>query len=179
MNRARGKRSKDAWGFDQVASDAAFEAVGDRVTVETGRLVRLWRRLQARAYTVEDRELSLAQVDALATLMEGDSWRMSEIAARLGIDPSTASRTLAPLVEMGLVRRVPDPSDRRIVRVEVAPAGRRVHTGFADTRRAMMREIVGRMAPSRRELFAELLEEFRAANEQAETDRLAKAAARD
>ena len=30
----------------------------------------------------------------------------------------------------------------------------------------MMRDIIGRMAPPRRELFAELLEEFRAANEQ-------------
>ena len=74
------------------------------------------------------------------------------------------------MIRTGLARRVQDASDRRIVLIEATKRGRSLHAGFADVRVSMMRDIIGRMPPDRRELLADVLEEFRAATEAAETD---------
>jgi DNA-binding MarR family transcriptional regulator len=47
------------------------------------------------------------------------------LAARLGLDKSTVSRTVDELVRMGLVSRVTDPSDRRYSLLSMTPAGHR------------------------------------------------------
>jgi DNA-binding MarR family transcriptional regulator len=85
---------------------------------------------------------------------------MHEIAEKLGVDQSTATRTIAPLIELGLVARTPDPVDGRYAVVAVTSSGRRRHRAIFDARRQLMREVVGQMEPSRRRLFAELLEEY-------------------
>jgi len=52
---------------------------------------------------------------------EGASQR--ELAQHMGIEPPTLVRQLDKLAEDGLVERRPDPDDRRVVRVDVTPAG--------------------------------------------------------
>src|SRR5689334_22274848 len=85
---------------------------------------------------------------------------MHEVAAKLGVDQSTATRTLAPLVDLGLVDRKPDPVDGRYVVVRVTATGRRRSTAIARARHELMREVLGQMEPARRRLFAELLDEY-------------------
>ena len=51
---------------------------------------------------------------------------VSEVARRLEVDLSNASRQLRALEDQGLVTRTVDPSDRRVARVAVTAAGRRV-----------------------------------------------------
>ena len=51
---------------------------------------------------------------------------VSEVARRLEVDLSNASRQLRALEDQGLVTRTADPDDRRIARVAVTAAGRRV-----------------------------------------------------
>lgn len=51
---------------------------------------------------------------------------VSEVARRLQVDLSNASRQLRALEDEGLVTRTADPADRRIARVAVTAAGRRV-----------------------------------------------------
>jgi DNA-binding MarR family transcriptional regulator len=51
---------------------------------------------------------------------------VSEVARRLAVDQSTASRQLRPLEEQGLVIRATDPADRRSARLAVTPKGRRL-----------------------------------------------------
>src|SRR6478752_10286075 len=46
-----------------------------------------------------------------------------ELAQHMGIEPPTLVRQLDKLAEDGLVERRPDPDDRRVVRVDVTPAG--------------------------------------------------------
>jgi DNA-binding MarR family transcriptional regulator len=147
------------------ASEHAFELIGDRfiaVTLDWRRSERRVR-MQRELYRVGDRELTPAQVDALEALCRRPQWRMREIAAELGIDRSTATRTLAPLVDLGLATRRTDPDDRRNVIVASTPKGRRDAQRIAKGRHELMRAVLSKLAPERRVLITELLEEYLAA----------------
>jgi DNA-binding MarR family transcriptional regulator len=148
-------------GWTEEESEAAFDKLGDRVIDATRNWLRSARRkrLQHELYTVDDVELSLTQIDALEILERGPV-RMHELAARLHIDPSTATRTTAPLVDLGLLDRQPDPSNRRYVVMQATARGRETARRITEGRRAMMREILAPMAPERRLLLADLLEEY-------------------
>jgi DNA-binding MarR family transcriptional regulator len=147
--------------WTSAESEAAFDVLGDRLIEGTRRFSRSTRRqrLQAELYTVGGRELGLAQVDALEVVAERDA-RMHELAARLGLDPSTVTRTTAPLVELGLLERFTDPGNRRYVVLRCTPAGRRVAERLVSGRRELMRAVLAPMEPERRLLFAELLDEY-------------------
>jgi DNA-binding MarR family transcriptional regulator len=54
----------------------------------------------------------------------GGPLRLSELAERMGITAPTASRAVDGLVDLGLVERLPDPADRRAVRIDVTEPGR-------------------------------------------------------
>jgi DNA-binding MarR family transcriptional regulator len=54
----------------------------------------------------------------------GGPVRLSELAERMGITAPTASRAVDGLVELGLLERLPDPEDRRAVRIDVTAPGR-------------------------------------------------------
>jgi DNA-binding MarR family transcriptional regulator len=151
---------EDHWGWPLDESDAAFEVIGDRVIVAIRRLRRLSQPLQRSLYSVEGRTLTPAQVEALEVLDGQPRWRMHEIASKLGIDQSTATRTIAPLVELALVARAPDPVDGRYVVVGLTRRGLRRCAAISAARRTLMRDVLGEMAPARRIAFAEMLEEY-------------------
>lgn len=151
---------QDAWGWPLEHSEAAFEAVGDRVIASIREVRRLWRPLERSVYRVRDRQLTPTQVEALEALEARGTWRMHEVAEKLGVDQSTATRTVAPLVELGLLSRAVDPLDRRYVVVGLTPDGHRRCAMITEARRQLMREVLGPMEPARRRVFADLLEEF-------------------
>ena len=147
--------------WSEQESRVSFEALGDRVVKATRRWTRSSRRqrLQHELYTVSGVELSLSQIDALESVATGDV-RMHELAARLLIDPSTATRTVAPLVDLGLLERVPDPGSRRYVILRCTAAGRRTAKRIGRQRMQLMERVLAPMAPERRLQLAGLLEEY-------------------
>ncbi len=151
--------SRESW--TEHESRASFEQLGDRVVKATRRWSRSSRRqrLQHELYTVGGVELSLSQIDALESVAAGDI-RMHELAARLLIDPSTATRTVAPLVDLGLLERLPDPDNRRYVILRCTAAGRRTARRIGKERMQLMERVLAPMAPDRRLLLADLLEEY-------------------
>jgi DNA-binding MarR family transcriptional regulator len=70
--------------------------------------------------------LTVAQLAALRVVERGGSLSATEVAARLGVDPSTISRQLRPLEEHRLVARIADDADRRVTRLRITAAGRKV-----------------------------------------------------
>jgi DNA-binding MarR family transcriptional regulator len=148
--------------WTEEESEAAFEQLGDALIDATRRFNRSARRhrLQEDLYTVDGRVLSLAQVDVLEAVAAGGELRMHEVADQLGIDPSTATRTTAPLVELGLLDRRTDPANRRYVVLRCTAKGSRTAKRLVQGRRALMRTVLAGMAPKRRLLLAELLDEF-------------------
>jgi len=50
--------------------------------------------------------------------------RLTDLADRIGTSAPTASRAVDGLVDVGLLARLPDPEDRRAVRIDVTRRGR-------------------------------------------------------
>ena len=83
-------------------------------------ITRMARRLRQEAGT----DLGPSQAAALATIERHGPLAPSELAARERIKRPTATRILARLTELGLVDRIPDPTDRRCAIVSASPEGR-------------------------------------------------------
>jgi DNA-binding MarR family transcriptional regulator len=60
---------------------------------------------------------------ALFVLRCSGALRLSDLAARMELDASTASRHVRALEQLGLIRRSPDPDDGRAFRVELTEQG--------------------------------------------------------
>jgi DNA-binding MarR family transcriptional regulator len=71
-------------------------------------------------------ELGTQGFHALAALQVHGPLRVSDVAQRLGVDLSVASRQIASLAAEGYVERREDPQDRRAQLVAVTRAGRKV-----------------------------------------------------
>ena len=88
---------------------------------------------------------------------------VSDVARRLQVDLSNASRQLRALEDQGLVTRSTDPDDRRVARVAITAAGRRV----LDRARAIALNdyavALDDWSADDREQLADLLDRFRAA----------------
>ncbi len=70
--------------------------------------------------------LTPSRISVLLHVVRDGSQRLSELAAREGINPTMLSRIVGHLVEAGLLERVSDEGDRRSAWVTATPAGRRL-----------------------------------------------------
>jgi DNA-binding MarR family transcriptional regulator len=86
-------------------------------------VTRLARRLRRQA---DLPGVSPTQVSALATIEREGPLTLGELAAREGVQPPTITAAVGRLEEQDLVHRHVDAQDRRIHRVEVTAAGRRL-----------------------------------------------------
>lgn len=71
--------------------------------------------------------LSPSAWEALHLLQRQGAVPLQELAAGLRVTRSTISRLAEQLEKKGLARRVPDPDDRRVQRLETLPAGQDAH----------------------------------------------------
>ena len=72
-----------------------------------------------------DGEHSVAVIAALGSLNSHGPLTLSELADAEGMSRPSVTVLASALLEQGLVAKEADPSDRRLVRVHVTPAGRR------------------------------------------------------
>jgi DNA-binding MarR family transcriptional regulator len=100
------------------------------------------------------------QMDTLEMLAQRPSWRMSELADALRIDPSTLTRGVQRLEGKGLAQRTSCAADRRVVEVTLTPEGERVHQVLVERRTELMTHILRAYRTSELRDFAELLERF-------------------
>ena len=90
-------------------------------------IFRITRRLRhASAEVTEPLGLNPHQVRALHVMLRSseDGARPTTIAERLHVAPRAATDVIDALVSKGLATRVPDPSDRRAVRIHLTDQGR-------------------------------------------------------
>jgi len=96
------------------------------------------------------------QLRALRVLGQGPM-RISALAKRLDVVPRSATAVADELEAAGLVRRPPDPSDRRATLVEMTDAGRQVLAELRARRHAGMAELLGRLSGGEQAELARLL----------------------
>jgi DNA-binding MarR family transcriptional regulator len=88
-----------------------------RLRIALARIARLLDR-QSRG-----QELTGTQASVLGTVARRGPLRISELAAREGINPTMLSRIVGKLEQALLLQRRPDPEDGRAARVQVTEAG--------------------------------------------------------
>jgi DNA-binding MarR family transcriptional regulator len=129
---------------------------GDPLDDDLRRIGMAWRELRRGAamttvrrllHTTSAGQLDPAQADALDLLAETGSLRMSELAERLRVDASTATRSAQRLVDAGLAERRVDPCDRRGVVLAVTGDGHRVRDEIGDRARRLMRHLAAGFTP--------------------------------
>ncbi len=85
-----------------------------------------------RLYQFRDRDqiccfdVSVPQCYGLEALVREGPLTLGELAKRLYLEKSTASRVVDALERKGYVTRAPHPGDRRALQLDVTPAGRRL-----------------------------------------------------
>lgn len=82
------------------------------------------------------------------------------LAASMGIDSSTVTRQVAPLVDTGLVTRTSHPEDGRAVVLQLSQRGLVRLEEVRSSRRQLMAELTQDWTPQERETFCTLLTRF-------------------
>ncbi|MET8911285.1 MarR family transcriptional regulator [Micromonospora sp. NPDC004551] len=93
------------------------------------------------------------------------------LAASLMLTSGGMTGRLDRLERAGLVRRAPDPADRRALRVSLTDAGRRVAEESAEAGLEVQRRILDALAPADRDRLGDLLRVLLAAAEAEPPDR--------
>jgi DNA-binding MarR family transcriptional regulator len=105
-------------------------------------------------------ETTLAQYRALVVLASRGPQRIVDLAAALGVTPSTAGRMCDRLLRKGLIRRHRARADRREVQVSITGPGREVVDEATARRRALLAAILARMSPADQAGVAAALQKF-------------------
>jgi DNA-binding MarR family transcriptional regulator len=105
-----------------------------------------------------------AQLRVLTIVAARRHTNMSRLAEALDVVASSASRLCDRLEATGLLRRVPDPRDRREVRLLLTPSARRLLDDLRTRRRDALATVLERMSPAAREDLVRALRAFQAAS---------------
>jgi DNA-binding MarR family transcriptional regulator len=119
------------------------------------------------------------QLRVLTIVAGNGHTNMNRLAEALGVVPSSASRLCDRLEATGLLRRAPDPRDRREVRLVLTPAARRMLDELRERRRTALAEVLARMTPAGRQELVRALAAFDAAFEVGAAEQADAAAGED
>lgn len=131
-----------------------FIELMDKVSLEIRPTLEAWSEI----------ELTMHQFRALALLRQGTQ-RVSDIADVLGIRLSAATSFVDRLEAKRLVRRVDDPADRRVVRCELTPLGRKEADSLWRINRQWLEQVTGILTSDELETVVGALEVLASAME--------------
>ncbi|MEU5425097.1 MarR family transcriptional regulator [Streptomyces olivoreticuli] len=125
-------------------------------------LLRLTRRLhRAQKLYLDPVGITPAQARLLRTVAHYEEPpRMTDLAQRLEVVPRAVTTLVDALEENDSVRRVPDPTNRRVIRIELTDHGRSTLRALRAARRAAVEDILAPLSTEQRELLGSLLTEL-------------------
>jgi DNA-binding MarR family transcriptional regulator len=107
--------------------------------------------------------ISMAQLNILYTLQRNGEMPMSRLAELLNVSLSNATGLIDRIEERGYVERTRVPEDRRIVMIRVTPAGLRMLDEIDALSADLLRDVLGRLAPSKLGAVAQAVTSLRQA----------------
>ncbi|KUN88985.1 MarR family transcriptional regulator [Streptomyces bungoensis] len=123
------------------------------------RLTRRVHRIQKRHLERRDLAITPAQSRLLRTLAHCDSPpRMADLAERLEVVPRAVTTLVDALEASGKVRRMPDPANRRVTRIELTDDGRAALRELRGARRSAAEEILAPLTEKERQVLGVLLD---------------------
>src|SRR4051812_41557679 len=137
--------------------EAANEQIEQQMTVLLRRVQRI--HLFTRAGDVA---LERSAYGIMCKLADEGPQRLGALASSFGLDPSTITRQVQALEEIGLASRKTDPSDRRASILDLTDNGREVLEETRGHRRARLRQALADWPGDDLADFGRLLKEFNA-----------------
>ncbi|MER6347925.1 MarR family winged helix-turn-helix transcriptional regulator [Streptomyces sp. NPDC001595] len=123
------------------------------------RLTRRVHRIQKRHLEQRGLGITPAQSRLLRTLAHyGSPPRMADLAERLEVVPRAVTTLVDGLEAHGKVRRVPDPANRRVIRIELTDDGLKALGELRGARLSAADEILAPLTGDQREVLASLLD---------------------
>ncbi|MFJ8808327.1 MarR family winged helix-turn-helix transcriptional regulator [Streptomyces sp. NPDC102490] len=123
------------------------------------RLTRRVQRIQKRHLEHRDLGITPAQSRLLRTLAHyGSPPRMADLAERLEVVPRAVTTLVDGLEAAGKVCRVPDPANRRVIRIELTDDGRAALSELRGARRSAAEEILAPLTGEQRAVLGGLLD---------------------
>ncbi|MEU0408332.1 MarR family winged helix-turn-helix transcriptional regulator [Streptomyces griseorubiginosus] len=123
------------------------------------RLTRRVFRIQKRLLHERALGVTPAQSRLLRTLAHWDTPpRMADLAERLEVVPRAVTTLVDGLEASGKVRRVPDPANRRVIRIELTDDGVKALQELHAVRRAAAEEILAPLTDEQRRALGGLLD---------------------
>lgn len=132
------------------ASEMPTESAVIDVTRLRVALARLSRRLRRHALA----GLTPSQLAALSTVEQAGPLRLGDLAAAEGIAPSTLTRMVAVLEELGYVRRDADPRDARASTLAITPKGHETLEQLREEGTALLTQWLMLLDPEQRTALA-------------------------
>ncbi|MFC5721543.1 MarR family winged helix-turn-helix transcriptional regulator [Streptomyces gamaensis] len=125
-------------------------------------LLRLTRRLhRAQKLYLDPVGITPAQARLLRAVAHSEAPpRMADLAQRLEVVPRAVTTLVDALEANGVVRRVPDPANRRVIRIELTDRGRTTLRALRDARRASVEDVLAPLSAEQREVLGGLLAEL-------------------
>lgn len=114
----------------------------------------------ARSVTGALELVTLPQFRVLVVLATAEPMRMGALADRMGVLPSTFSRSIDRMVKEGWVRRIASPDSRREVLIELTSDGRSLVDDVTERRRRDIARILSTMTPDDQDVLCRGLEAF-------------------
>jgi DNA-binding MarR family transcriptional regulator len=127
------------------------EALAAEVAAGLERLIRLFRWISPPS------GLSLTSAATLATLERGGPCRLTALAAREGVTQPAMTQLVARLQDAGLVDRVPDAADGRVVYVRITAEGRAMLARRRAVRAERVAALLARLSPDEQAALAAAL----------------------
>lgn len=115
---------------------------------------RLGRQLNK---AVGDAGLTPTQMSVLAAVVRDGSVGIGDLATSEGLNPTMLSRVIGKLDDAGLIKRAPDPADRRAALIEPTAAGRRLKQRIQDQRTAALAERLESLSSAQHEALVAAL----------------------
>ncbi len=132
----------------------------DEIGSQLVRLVRLIERVQAQYQAEHSDAVDRATYLLLVHLAKAGPRRAGALAEAVHSDPSTVSRQVAHLVQLGLVERVADPADGRATLLVATAEGSRVFDENRQLRNRRLATLMSDWPDDDRQAFVRLLTRF-------------------
>lgn len=159
MSTASETDSAKSTGAAESADGADGADTTDGVLAE--QLLRLTRRLhRIQKRHLEPLGITPAQSRLLRTVAHFSAARpprMADLAARLEVVPRAVTTLVDGLESADCVRRVPDPENRRVIRIELTDTGRATLRRLRNARTGAAEEILAPLTADQREVLGGLL----------------------
>ena len=99
------------------------------------------------------KEVTIPQMAILALLKDGGSCKMSDIAKLLHVTTSASTGIVDRMVRVGLLKRLPDKKDRRIIKIEMTQKGTKLIDDIHKNRQKMIMDLFSRLTSAERDRY--------------------------